>query len=161
MDETTLRSELKSLIVATLNLEGLEPTSISDDGPLFGAGLGLDSVDALELMVAIEKKYGLKLEAHESDRSAFASVSALASLVQGELVRAGSSSLESSARGREPAWQKPGRDRRRCDCCLSGVDSRQWVVRSAVARALEARDGEASPDPDRRRRAGRGRADPA
>jgi len=89
LDETILRSELKSLIVSTLNLEGVEPSSIKDDGPLFGAGLGLDSVDALELMVAIEKKYGLKLQAHEADRSAFASVSALAGLVQGELQRTG------------------------------------------------------------------------
>jgi acyl carrier protein len=87
LDETTLRSELKSLIVSTLNLEGVDPASIKDDGPLFGAGLGLDSVDALELMVAIEKKYGLKLQAHETDRSAFASVSALAGMVLGELRR--------------------------------------------------------------------------
>jgi acyl carrier protein len=89
LDETTLRSELKSLIVSTLSLESVQPSSIKDDGPLFGDGLGLDSVDALELMVAIEKKYGVKLQAHEADRSAFASVSALASLVQGELQRTG------------------------------------------------------------------------
>jgi len=91
LDETTLRTELKTLIVSTLNLEGVEPSSIEDDGPLFGAGLGLDSVDALELMVAIEKKYSLKLEAHEADRAAFASVGALAGMVQGELQRAGTS----------------------------------------------------------------------
>ena len=89
MDEAILRSELKNLIVSSLNLEGVAPSSIQDDGPLFGAGLGLDSVDALELMVAIEKKYGLKLQAHEADRSAFASVNALASLVLGELRRTG------------------------------------------------------------------------
>ncbi len=89
MDEAILRSELKNLIVSSLNLEGVEPSSIQDDGPLFGAGLGLDSVDALELMVAIEKKYGLKLQAHEADRSAFASVNALAGLVLGELRRTG------------------------------------------------------------------------
>jgi acyl carrier protein len=90
VDEKTLRSEIKSLIVGTLNLEGVDPSSIKDDGPLFGAGLGLDSVDALELMVAIEKKYGLKLEAHQTDRSAFASVNALAGMVLGELQRTGS-----------------------------------------------------------------------
>jgi acyl carrier protein len=89
LDEAILRSELKNLIVSSLNLEGVAPSSIQDDGPLFGAGLGLDSVDALELMVAIEKKYGLKLQAHEADRSAFASVNALASLVLGELRRTG------------------------------------------------------------------------
>ncbi len=90
MDEKTLRSEIKSLIVSTLHLEGVDPASIQDDGPLFGEGLGLDSVDALELMVAIEKRYGLKLQAHQADRSAFASVSALAGMVQGELRRTGS-----------------------------------------------------------------------
>ncbi len=90
VDEKTLRSEIKSLIVGTLNLEGVDPASIKDDGPLFGAGLGLDSVDALELMVALEKKYGIKLQAHETDRAAFASVNALAGMVEGELRRAGS-----------------------------------------------------------------------
>jgi acyl carrier protein len=89
LDENSLRSELKSLIVSTLNLEGVDPASIKDDGPLFGAGLGLDSVDALELMVAIEKKYSLKLPAHEADRSAFASVKALAGMIEAELRRAG------------------------------------------------------------------------
>ena len=91
VDETDLRARLKRLIISTLNLEGVEPASIGDDQPLFGSGLGLDSVDALELMVAIEKEYGLKLSAHEADRAAFASVSALARMVLGELEKAGAS----------------------------------------------------------------------
>ena len=58
-DQTTIRGNLKRLIVESLNLEGLTPESIADDTPLFGQGLGLDSVDALELVVALEQEYGI------------------------------------------------------------------------------------------------------
>ncbi len=50
--------ELKKLIIATLKLEDVTPEDIEDDGQLFGTGLGLDSIDALELVVALEKTYG-------------------------------------------------------------------------------------------------------
>ena len=63
---------LKRLIVTSLNLDGLTPERIADDEPLFGAGLGLDSVDALELVVALEKEYGISIASHEVDRSVFA-----------------------------------------------------------------------------------------
>jgi acyl carrier protein len=85
IDEPELRSSLKRLIVETLNLEGVEPQSIADEQPLFGSGLGLDSVDALELMVAIEKQFGIRIETGELDRSAFASVAALARLVSSQM----------------------------------------------------------------------------
>ncbi len=85
VDEPELRSSLKRLIVETLNLEGVEPQSIADEQPLFGSGLGLDSVDALELMVAIEKRFGIRIETGELDRSAFASVAALARLVSSQM----------------------------------------------------------------------------
>jgi acyl carrier protein len=81
IDEPELRRRLKRLIVETLNLDSVEPQSIADEQPLFGSGLGLDSVDALELMVAIEKEFGIRMEAGELDRTAFASVAALARLV--------------------------------------------------------------------------------
>jgi acyl carrier protein len=84
-DAVVLRDEIKRLIVRTLNLEGVDAASITDDQPLFGAGLGLDSVDALELVVALEKQYGVKLEAHEADRSAFSSVASLARLISDQL----------------------------------------------------------------------------
>jgi acyl carrier protein len=76
------RSRLKSLLVTSLNLEGTDPASIDEEAPLFGAeGLGLDSVDALELVVAMEKAFDVKIDSHEIGKEAFASISALADYV--------------------------------------------------------------------------------
>lgn len=83
-----LRQRIKSLIVRALGLEGVDPASIEDGAPLFGAGLGLDSVDALELVVALEKEFGIKIQGHQVGREAFASVDALAALVQSRLTAA-------------------------------------------------------------------------
>ena len=60
MEELIL--ELKKEIIEVLNLEDMKPEDIDNDAPLFGEGLGLDSIDALELIVMIEKKYGIKLD---------------------------------------------------------------------------------------------------
>jgi acyl carrier protein len=74
--------EIAKLVVETLNLEGVEPASIEPDAPLFGAGLGLDSIDALELALEISKRYGLKLKAEDEDnKRIFASLRALAAHV--------------------------------------------------------------------------------
>ncbi len=81
MDKETLKSELKLLIVETLRLEDVEADSIKDEDPLFGEGLGLDSIDALELVVAIEKHYGVLIEDEEVGVEAFASIDALADFV--------------------------------------------------------------------------------
>ncbi len=78
-------ASLKHLIVRALNLQDIAPEQIPTDGPLFGQGLGLDSVDALELVVAIEKEFGLRAESHEIGKEAFASVGALARWVNGRL----------------------------------------------------------------------------
>jgi acyl carrier protein len=78
---TTTRDAIKKILVEALNLEGTAPECIDDDGPLFGEGLGLDSVDALELVVALEKAYGMKINSHEIGRDAFASVAALAAYI--------------------------------------------------------------------------------
>ena len=80
-DQTTIRGNLKRLIVESLNLEGLTPDSIADDTPLFGHGLGLDSVDALELVVALEQEYGISIESHEVDKTVFTSVASLGEFV--------------------------------------------------------------------------------
>ena len=70
-------TEFKKIIIETLRLEGLTPEMIPDDHPLFGNGLGLDSIDALEIVVALEKHLGLSLRAHELEKEAFTSVSSL------------------------------------------------------------------------------------
>jgi acyl carrier protein len=75
----TLHGPLKRLIVDALMLEDIEPAQIEDDAPLFGAGLGLDSIDALELVIAIDRKFGVKIEAEdERNKEIFRSVSSLA-----------------------------------------------------------------------------------
>lgn len=85
---TATPAEIKQLIVDSLHLEGTAPESFADDAPLFGpgeGGLGLDSVDALELVVAIEKKYGIKVQSQEVGREAFSSAATLAAFVRSRL----------------------------------------------------------------------------
>lgn len=77
-----LEQELKELIVTALALEDVTADDIDSGEPLFGEGLGLDSIDALELGVAIRQRYGIRIEAvTEEVRAHFASVRALASYV--------------------------------------------------------------------------------
>src|SRR6476659_1753942 len=80
-DTPTLRQNLTRLIVESLRLDGLTTDKIGDDTPLFGDELGLDSVDALELVVALEKEYGIKIKSHEVDKNVFASVAAIRDFV--------------------------------------------------------------------------------
>ncbi len=78
----SLVQELKQLIIDSLDLEDVAPDDIDPAAPLFGEGLGLDSIDALELGVAIQKRYGIKLDARATDNSThFRSVESLASFV--------------------------------------------------------------------------------
>jgi acyl carrier protein len=77
-----LVSELKKLIIETLKLEEITPEDIEDDGPLFGDGLGLDSIDALELVVTLEKTYGVVILDSEVGKRVFRSVNALAEFVR-------------------------------------------------------------------------------
>jgi acyl carrier protein len=76
-----LVEELKIKIVAALNLQDVKPADINPAEPLFGAGLGLDSIDALELVVMLERDYGLLIQQQEVARAAFASVNALAAFI--------------------------------------------------------------------------------
>lgn len=80
MDELIL--ELKSEIIKVLNLEGMKPEDIQDDAELFGEGLGLDSIDALELIVLLEKNYGIKLKDPAQGKDIFKSVRIMAEYVQ-------------------------------------------------------------------------------
>lgn len=78
-----LEQEVKQLIIDVLQLEDIAPDDIDSDAPLFVEGLGLDSIDALELGVALQKRYGISLSAESEDtRRHFASVRALAALVE-------------------------------------------------------------------------------
>jgi acyl carrier protein len=77
-----LELELKQMIIDTLDLEDISVDDIASDQPLFLDGLGLDSIDALELGLALQKHYGVKLDADsEETRQHFASVAALAKFV--------------------------------------------------------------------------------
>lgn len=80
----SLKLEIRELIVAALDLEDIRPQDINDEQPLFGPdGLGLDSIDALELGVALRKKYALQLDANNADtRQHFRTVSTLAEMVR-------------------------------------------------------------------------------
>ncbi|HRF30430.1 MAG: acyl carrier protein [Azonexus sp.] len=78
-----LHRELKSFLIETMNLEDITADEIGDDMPLFSPeGLGLDSIDALELVLALKKKYGIVIEAgDESSRQHLRSVATLAALI--------------------------------------------------------------------------------
>jgi acyl carrier protein len=76
MDE--LIEKLKVQIIEQLNLEDVEPEDIDPEEPLFGDGLGLDSIDALELIVLLEKEYGIKIENPKDGQKIFYSVRSLA-----------------------------------------------------------------------------------
>lgn len=77
MDASEVRQKLKELIVSELNLEGKKPADIDDAAPLFGEGLGLDSLDALQLAMSIEERFGVRIPEGDEARSIFASVDAL------------------------------------------------------------------------------------
>ncbi len=77
--------ELKELIVSALNLEDIAPEDIGSEEPLFGKGLGLDSIDGLELGVAIRKKYGIKVQGSKDEiRAIFETVRSIARYLAGQ-----------------------------------------------------------------------------
>jgi len=78
-----LEQEVKTLIIDVLQLEDITPDDIDVDAPLFVEGLGLDSIDALEIGVALQKRYGITLSAESQEtRRHFASVRALAAMIE-------------------------------------------------------------------------------
>ncbi len=78
MDQTELKSQIKRALLEELDLRGRTEADIDDAAPLFGAGLGLDSLDALQLAMAIEERFGVAIPEGEASRSIFASVDAIA-----------------------------------------------------------------------------------
>jgi acyl carrier protein len=77
-----LKVTLKQQIIDSLNLQGMKPEDIDDNAPLFGEGLGLDSIDSLELMVLLERNYGIKIEDAREGRKVLTSVQTMADYIQ-------------------------------------------------------------------------------
>ena len=81
----SLKLQIKELIIEALELEDIKPEDIVDSAPLFREGLGLDSIDALELGIALKKKFGVKFSAESAEsKKHFASVDTLAAFIESE-----------------------------------------------------------------------------
>ena len=81
----TTVEKIKKILVEDLNLEGLTPVDIDENASLFGEGLGLDSLDAVELVVIVQKHFGVEIQNMDEAKAAFQSVQALASYIEGRL----------------------------------------------------------------------------
>jgi len=78
-----LKQQIKEFIISALEIEDIKPENIVDSAPLFGEGLGLDSIDALELGIALKKRFGLKFSSENADNKRhFASVDSLAAYIE-------------------------------------------------------------------------------
>jgi len=82
MADLSLVEELKIKIIKALNLEEMTPEQINPEEPLFGEGLGLDSIDALELIVMLEKDYGIKIKNQAEGKEVFISISSMAEYIR-------------------------------------------------------------------------------
>jgi acyl carrier protein len=77
-----LNEKLKTIIIEELNLEDISPEDIDDDAPLFGNGLGLDSLDAVELVVQVQKYFGVEIKDMDEGRVAFESINSLCHFIE-------------------------------------------------------------------------------
>lgn len=82
-----LKYELKKQIIEELNLEDIQPEDIQDEAPLFGDGLGLDSIDALELVVLMEKYHGVKITDEEVGKKVLVSINTMAEFIEEEKLK--------------------------------------------------------------------------
>jgi acyl carrier protein len=76
-----IRKKLKGLVVTNLSLEGIKPEEIKDDAVLFGEGLGLDSLDAVEIVVLLQRNWGIDVKDMNEGRKAFSSIDTLANYI--------------------------------------------------------------------------------
>lgn len=83
METAELKTQLKEQIIQFLNLQSLTPTDIKDDAPFFGeSGLGLDSIDSIELIVLLERQYGIKIQDPKEGRKVLVDVNTMTSYIQ-------------------------------------------------------------------------------
>ena len=82
MENTVLKEELKANIVKFLNLISVKPSDIKDDEPLFGEGLGLDSIDAIELIVLLDRVYGIKITDPKEGRKIFIDINTMVDYIE-------------------------------------------------------------------------------
>jgi acyl carrier protein len=92
MNADEIRTTLKELMIKELNLAGKKPEDIQDAAPLFGEGLGLDSLDALQLAMCVEEHFGVRVPEGPEARTIFASVNALADHIAANRPQAGGGS---------------------------------------------------------------------
>ena len=88
MADSDLKRKLKEMLIERLKFEDMTPDDIDDDAPLFAGGLGLDSIDALEIVVMLESEFGIKVKNENAARDYFVSISTLADFVDAKLTEA-------------------------------------------------------------------------
>lgn len=82
MDTTQLKQQLKEQIISFLNLPSVTPADIADDQPLFGEGLGLDSIDSLELIVLLNREYGIVIKDPKEGRKVLVDINTMIDYIQ-------------------------------------------------------------------------------
>jgi len=87
MTDANLKRKLKEMLIERLKFEDMTPEDIDDDAPLFAGGLGLDSIDALEIVVMLESEFGIKVKNESAARDYFVSISTLAAYVEAKLAQ--------------------------------------------------------------------------
>ena len=82
METTALKEEVKTKMIEFLNLSPMTPSEIKDDAPLFGEGLGLDSIDSLELIVMLKREYGIEIQDPKEGRKILVNIDTMADYIQ-------------------------------------------------------------------------------